>query len=63
MFDGFELDHVNAGEVTLRVRYGGEGEPVMLLDGHPRLGQTDLGWGIEAYQRRMEGVGRPGAGR
>lgn len=36
MFDGFQLDRVDAGEVTLRVRYGGEGEPVVLLHGHPR---------------------------
>lgn len=36
MFDGFQLDRVDVGEVTLRVRYGGEGEPVVLLHGHPR---------------------------
>lgn len=28
MFDGFQLDRVETGEVTLRVGYGGRGEPV-----------------------------------
>jgi haloacetate dehalogenase len=28
MFDGFRLDRVDVGDVMLRVRYGGEGEPV-----------------------------------
>jgi haloacetate dehalogenase len=27
MFDGFQLDRVDVGDVTLRVRYGGNGEP------------------------------------
>jgi pimeloyl-ACP methyl ester carboxylesterase len=40
MFDGFRLDRVDVGEVTLRVRYGGEGEPVVLLHGHPRTHTT-----------------------
>src|SRR5580700_326732 len=40
MFDGFELDRVDAGEVSLRVRYGGEGQPVVLLHGHPRTHTT-----------------------
>src|ERR1700683_3161057 len=40
MFDGFRLDRVDAGEVRLRVRYGGEGEPVLLLHGHPRTHTT-----------------------
>jgi haloacetate dehalogenase len=40
MFDGFHLDHVNVGEVTLRVRYGGAGPPVVLLHGHPRTHTT-----------------------
>jgi hypothetical protein len=31
MFDGFQLDRVDVGEVTLRVRYGGQGQPVVLL--------------------------------
>jgi haloacetate dehalogenase len=40
VFDGFQLDRVDVGEVTLRVRYGGEGEPVVLLHGHPRTHTT-----------------------
>ena len=40
MFDGFRLDRVDVGDVTLRVRYGGEGEPVVLLHGHPRTHMT-----------------------
>jgi haloacetate dehalogenase len=40
MFDGFQLDRVNVGDVTLRVRYGGKGHPVVLLHGHPRTHTT-----------------------
>jgi haloacetate dehalogenase len=40
MFDGFQLDRVDVGEVTLRVRSGGDGEPVVLLHGHPRTHTT-----------------------
>src|ERR1700742_1209122 len=40
MFAGFQLDHVDVGEVTLRVRYGGTGQPVVLLHGHPRTHTT-----------------------
>ncbi|SNT47878.1 haloacetate dehalogenase [Asanoa hainanensis] len=40
MFDGFELDRVHLDEVTLRVRYGGAGTPVVLLHGHPRTHTT-----------------------
>ncbi|MFJ7213982.1 alpha/beta fold hydrolase [Amycolatopsis sp. NPDC098790] len=40
MFDGFTLDHVDVGEVTLRVRHGGSGPPVLLLHGHPRTHTT-----------------------
>ncbi|WP_149257081.1 alpha/beta fold hydrolase [Actinomadura sp. K4S16] len=39
-FDGFTLDHVDVGEVTLRVRHGGAGKPVLLLHGHPRTHAT-----------------------
>ncbi len=39
-FDGFQLDHVNVGEVTLRVRHGGGGSPIVLLHGHPRTHTT-----------------------
>src|SRR3954453_6512483 len=40
VFDGFHLDHVDVGEVTLRVRYAGAGAPVVLLHGHPRTHTT-----------------------
>ena len=40
MFDGFTLDRIPMGEVTLRVRYGGHGPPVVLLHGHPRTHTT-----------------------
>ena len=36
MFENFTLEHVDVGEVTLRVRHGGDGPPVVLLHGHPR---------------------------
>lgn len=40
-FDGFSLDHVRlSGEVTLRVRQGGNGPPVVLMHGHPRTHTT-----------------------
>jgi haloacetate dehalogenase len=40
MFDGFALDHLDVGDVTLRVRRGGDGPPVVLLHGHPRTHAT-----------------------
>ena len=40
MFDGFDLDHIDVGEVTLRVRHGGRGPAVVLLHGHPRTHTT-----------------------
>ncbi|WP_232344307.1 alpha/beta fold hydrolase [Actinoplanes awajinensis] len=40
MFDGFRLEHVDLGEVSVRVRYGGAGTPVVLLHGHPRTHTT-----------------------
>jgi haloacetate dehalogenase len=40
MFDGFALDHVDTGEVRLRVRHGGSGPPLLLLHGHPRTHAT-----------------------
>jgi haloacetate dehalogenase len=39
-FNGFTLDYVDVGEVTLRVRHGGTGSPVLLLHGHPRTHAT-----------------------
>jgi haloacetate dehalogenase len=40
MFDGFALDSIDLGEVTLRVRHGGNGPAVLLLHGHPRTHTT-----------------------
>ena len=40
MFEGFTLEYVDVGEVTLRVRHGGDGQPVVLLHGHPRTHTT-----------------------
>jgi haloacetate dehalogenase len=39
-FEGFKYEFVDVGEVTLRVRHGGEGPPVVLLHGHPRTHAT-----------------------
>jgi haloacetate dehalogenase len=41
LFDGFEVERIDTGEVTLRVRHGGSGEPLLLLHGHP---QTHVMW-------------------
>jgi haloacetate dehalogenase len=40
VFEGFTLEYVDVGEVTLRVRHGGRGQPVVLLHGHPRTHTT-----------------------
>jgi haloacetate dehalogenase len=40
MFEHFTLDRIDVGEVTLRVRYGGTGPPIVLLHGHPRTHVT-----------------------
>ena len=40
MFDGFALDQLDLGQVSLRVRHGGCGAPVVLLHGHPRTHTT-----------------------
>ena len=40
MFDGFALERVDLGEVSVRVRHGGVGTPVVLLHGHPRTHTT-----------------------
>src|SRR6266567_2645439 len=39
-FEGFTLETVRCGEVSLRVRHGGSGPPVVLLHGHPRTHAT-----------------------
>jgi haloacetate dehalogenase len=40
VFEGFTLERIDTGEVTLRVRHGGSGPPVVLLHGHPRTHTT-----------------------
>jgi haloacetate dehalogenase len=40
LFEGFALERIDVGEVTLRVRHGGSGPPVLLLHGHPRTHAT-----------------------
>lgn len=40
MFEGFTLERIDTGGVTLRVRHGGSGPPVVLLHGHPRTHTT-----------------------
>jgi haloacetate dehalogenase len=40
IFEGFTTGPVEVGEVTLHVRHGGEGPPILLLHGHPRTGAT-----------------------
>jgi haloacetate dehalogenase len=41
MFEGFELETIDTGEVSVRVRHGGSGPPLLLLHGHP---QTHVMW-------------------
>ena len=40
MFEGFRLDYVDVGEVTLRLRRGGQGPAGVLRHGHPRTHTT-----------------------
>ncbi|MFF8928227.1 alpha/beta fold hydrolase [Streptomyces longwoodensis] len=40
MFEGFATRHVETGEASVFVRYGGDGPPVVLLHGHPRTSAT-----------------------
>jgi haloacetate dehalogenase len=40
VFEGFTIGPVDLGDVTLHVRHGGAGPPVLLLHGHPRTGAT-----------------------
>ena len=41
MFDGFKLENIETDEVTIRVRHGGSGPPLLLLHGFP---QTHAMW-------------------
>jgi haloacetate dehalogenase len=47
LFEGFTLSMIELGEVTLRVRHGGSGPPLLLLHGHP---QTHMMWHAIAPQ-------------
>jgi haloacetate dehalogenase len=40
IFADFALERIDVGEVTLRVRHGGDGSPLVLLHGHPRTHVT-----------------------
>jgi haloacetate dehalogenase len=40
VFEKFVLEYIDVGPVTLRVRHGGAGYPVLLLHGHPRTHTT-----------------------
>jgi haloacetate dehalogenase len=40
MFEGFIDERIDVGEVELRVRHAGQGDPVLLVHGHPRTGST-----------------------
>src|SRR3712207_4692441 len=44
-FEALRLSQVPAGDVTLRVRDGGSGPPLLLLHGYP---ETHLAWGLVA---------------
>ncbi|NOU79483.1 alpha/beta fold hydrolase [Paenibacillus sp. LMG 31459] len=41
LFENFQLRTIDTGEVNIRLRYGGEGPPLLLLHGHP---QTHMMW-------------------
>jgi haloacetate dehalogenase len=49
VLDGFTLSYVDVGDVTLRVRTGGSGPPVLMLHGHP---QTHVMWHLVAPAER-----------
>ena len=42
IFEGFELSMIEIDEISVRVRHGGSGPPLLLLHGHP---QTHAMWG------------------
>jgi haloacetate dehalogenase len=50
-FDGFRLAQMTVGEVSLRVRVGGSGSPLLLLHGYP---ETHLMWGQIAGELAKE---------
>jgi haloacetate dehalogenase len=40
VFEGFHDEVIDLSEARLRVRFGGDGPPVLLVHGHPRTGAT-----------------------
>ena len=48
MFDGFKLTTIETDEVTIRLRTGGSGPPLLLLHGFP---QTHAMWSKIAPRR------------
>jgi haloacetate dehalogenase len=40
VFEGFRDEVIDLSEARLRVRFGGDGPPVLLVHGHPRTGAT-----------------------
>jgi len=44
-FDDLRLSHITVGGISLRVRAGGSGPPLLLLHGYP---ETHLAWGLVA---------------
>jgi haloacetate dehalogenase len=50
-FDALELARITVGEVSLRVRTGGSGPPLLLLHGYP---ETHLAWGLVAGELAKE---------
>jgi len=46
-FAGFRLSRIVVGDVSLRVRHGGSGPPLLLLHGYP---ETHLAWGLVSRQ-------------
>ena len=51
MFEEFELERIDTGEATIRVRHGGSGPPLLLLHGHP---QTHVMWHLVAPRLARE---------
>jgi haloacetate dehalogenase len=45
MFEGFRLSTIDTAQVSIRVRHGGSGPPLLLLHGSP---QTHVMWHLLA---------------
>ncbi len=64
MFEGFRLERLGVGALTLRARIGGSGPPLLLLHGHP---QTHVMWHrvapMLAEQFTVVAVDLPGYGQ